>query len=112
MFNDSPWLKPVWDNLKAGLDSDRIPGALLLQSEPGLAAEQLVESFSYALLCQNYSSEACGFCHSCQLVKSQSHPDLHWIKPEKESGRIRLLRLTCRACHKDMIAIQARSACI
>lgn len=36
MFNDFPWLNPIWDNLKAGLDSDRIPGALLIQSAPGL----------------------------------------------------------------------------
>ncbi len=98
MFNDSPWLKPVWDSLKAGLDSDRIPGALLLQSEPGLAVGQLVECFSHALLCQNYSSEACGFCHSCQLVKSQNHPDLHWIKPEKEGKSITVDQI--RACNR------------
>ncbi len=98
MFNDSPWLKPVWDNLKAGLDSERIPGALLLQSEPGLAVEQLVECFSHALLCQNYRSEACGFCHSCQLAQSHSHPDLHWIKPEKEGKSITVDQI--RACNR------------
>ncbi|MCZ6404791.1 DNA polymerase III subunit delta', partial [Vibrio parahaemolyticus] len=103
MFNDSPWLKPVWDNLKVGLDSNRIPGALLLQSEPGLGAEQLVESLSHALLCQNYSSEACGFCHSCQLVQSQSHPDLHWIKPEKEGKSITVdqIRASNRLAHES-----------
>ncbi len=103
MFNDSPWLKPIWDNLKAGLDSERIPGALLLQSEPGLGAEQLVESLSHALLCQNYSSEACGFCHSCQLVQSQSHPDLHWIKPEKEGKSITVdqIRASNRLAHES-----------
>ncbi|WP_319537373.1 DNA polymerase III subunit delta' [uncultured Vibrio sp.] len=98
MFNDFPWLNPIWDNLKAGLDSDRIPGALLLQSEAGLAVEHLVERFSHALLCQNYSSEACGFCHSCQLVQSQSHPDLHWVKPEKEGKAITVDQI--RACNR------------
>lgn len=43
MFNDFPWLKPAWENLKSGLDSDRIHGALLLQSNKGLAVEKLVE---------------------------------------------------------------------
>ncbi len=98
MFNDSPWLKPVWDNLKAGLDSERIPGALLLQGKPGLAVELLVECFAHALLCQNYSSEACGFCHSCQLTQSHSHPDLHWIKPEKEGKSITVDQI--RECNR------------
>mgnify|MGYP003329373170 CR=1 FL=1 len=77
MLNDYPWLQPVWDNLKVGLETDRIPGALLLQSEQGLGIEKLIEFFSQALLCQNYASEACGFCHSCQLNQSHNHPDLH-----------------------------------
>jgi DNA polymerase-3 subunit delta' len=98
MLDDFPWLNPVWDNLKSGLDSERIPGALLLQSEQGLAVEQLVECFSHALLCQNYSSEACGFCHSCQLVQSHSHPDLHWIKPEKEVKSITVDQI--RTCNR------------
>ncbi|MCA0937818.1 DNA polymerase III subunit delta' [Vibrio alginolyticus] len=103
MFNDSPWLKPVWDNLKVGLDSNRIPGALLLQSEPGLAVEKLVECFSHALLCQNYNSEACGFCHSCQLAQSHSHPDLHWITPEKEGKSITVdqIRASNRLAHES-----------
>ncbi len=103
MFNDSPWLKPVWENLKASLDSERIPGALLIQSEPGLAVEQLVECFSHALLCQNYTSEACGFCHSCQLTQSKSHPDLHWIKPEKEGKSITVdqIRASNRLAHES-----------
>ncbi|MCV5746812.1 hypothetical protein OFN42_42035, partial [Escherichia coli] len=64
----------------------------------GLAVEKLVEFFSHALLCQNYSSEACGFCHSCQLTKSQSHPDLHWIRPEKEGKAITVDQI--RACNR------------
>ncbi|MGR5235742.1 DNA polymerase III subunit delta' [Vibrio alfacsensis] len=98
MLNDFPWLQPVWDNLKASLDSDRIPGALLLQSEKGLAVDKLVELFCRVLLCQNYSSEACGFCHSCQLNQANSHPDLHWIKPEKEGKSITVDQI--RACNR------------
>lgn len=98
MLNDFPWLLPVWDNLKTSLDSERIPGALLLQSEKGLAVEKLVELFSHSLLCQNYTSEACGFCHSCQLTQSHSHPDLHWIKPEKEGKSITVDQI--RACNR------------
>ncbi len=98
MLNDFPWLQPVWDNLKISLDSERVPGALLLQSEKGLVVEKLVELFSHSLLCQNYTSEACGFCHSCQLTQSNSHPDLHWVKPEKEGKSITVDQI--RACNR------------
>ncbi|MHA2687634.1 DNA polymerase III subunit delta' [Vibrio harveyi] len=98
MLNDFPWLQPVWDNLKISLDSERVPGALLLQSEKGLAVEKLVELFSHSLLCQNYTSEACGFCHSCQLTQSNSHPDLHCVKPEKEGKSITVDQI--RACNR------------
>ncbi|MGR5422378.1 DNA polymerase III subunit delta' [Vibrio sp. PNB22_4_1] len=98
MLNDFPWLQPVWDNLKVSLDSDRIPGALLLQSQRGLAVDKLVGLFSRVLLCQNYSSEACGFCHSCQLSQANNHPDLHWIKPEKEGKSITVEQI--RACNR------------
>ncbi len=98
MLNDFPWLQPVWDNLKVSLDSERVPGALLLQSAQGLAVEKLVELFSHSLLCQNYTSEACGFCHGCQLTQSNSHPDLHWIKPEKEGKSITVDQI--RACNR------------
>ncbi|EPP5334100.1 DNA polymerase III subunit delta' [Vibrio harveyi] len=98
MLNDFPWLQPVWDNLKISLDSERVPGALLLQSEKGLAVEKLVELFSHSLLCQNYTSEACGFCHSCQLTQSNSHPDLHWVKPEKEGKSITVDQI--RTCNR------------
>ncbi|MEF1310075.1 DNA polymerase III subunit delta' [Vibrio mytili] len=98
MLDDLPWLKPVWENLKAGLEADRIPGALLLQSEAGLAVGALVERFCHALLCQNYPSEACGFCHSCQLVHSNSHPDFHRITPEKEGKAITVEQI--RACSR------------
>ena len=35
-------------------------------------------------MCQNDHSEPCGFCHSCDLLKSESHPDVHYLLPEKD----------------------------
>ncbi len=64
----------------------------------GCTVEKLVELFSHSLLCQNYTSEACGFCHSCQLTQSNSHPDLHWVKPEKEGKSITVDQI--RACNR------------
>jgi DNA polymerase-3 subunit delta' len=33
-------------------------------------------------MCQGSDDEPCGFCHACDLIKSNNHPDIHWLKPE------------------------------
>ncbi|NOH83271.1 DNA polymerase III subunit delta' [Vibrio sp. 03-59-1] len=83
-----PWLQPTWEQLKDKLDNQRLSGSMLISACNGVGILQLLEHFSAALMCSNYTSEACGFCHSCELIKSGSHPDLHWIKPEKEGKSI------------------------
>ena len=83
-----PWLTRLWSEWQANLQTNRFSNAALLVAEQGMGAEQLVDQFSRAVMCQNYPAEACGFCHSCQLMNSQSHPDFHVIKPEKEGKTI------------------------
>lgn len=83
-----PWLVSTWDSWKQQLDSERVPRSILLLSPNGLGVEQLLDRLAAALMCVNYESEACGFCHSCELMKSGSHPDLHRITPEKEGKAI------------------------
>ncbi|PMH46797.1 DNA polymerase III subunit delta' [Vibrio sp. 10N.286.49.B3] len=78
-----PWLLPTWESWKQNLDQDRLSGSMLLHAAQGMGVDKLLEQFSQAVMCRNYPSEACGFCHSCDLMKSHSHPDVHWIKPEK-----------------------------
>ena len=83
-----PWLEPVWGDWQKSLDAERFPNAVLVNAPDGLGVDSLLEQLSAALMCANYESEACGFCHSCELVKSGSHPDLHRIQPEKEGKAI------------------------
>ncbi|UUM31427.1 DNA polymerase III subunit delta' [Vibrio japonicus] len=83
-----PWLEGVWKEWQDSLEADRFSNASILSVEDGLGAERLVELFSRAVMCSNYTTEACGFCHSCQLMSSGSHPDYHVIKPEKEGKAI------------------------
>ncbi|MCL9774313.1 DNA polymerase III subunit delta' C-terminal domain-containing protein [Vibrio methylphosphonaticus] len=79
-----PWLEGLWLQLKQSLDNDRIPGALLIQAQKGLAPDALIHQYVSGVMCQNDPSEPCGFCHSCDLLKSESHPDVHYLLPEKD----------------------------
>lgn len=83
-----PWLESIWQEWQASLEADRFSNASILSVDNGLGAEKLVERFARSVMCSNYATEACGFCHSCQLMSSGSHPDYHVIKPEKEGKTI------------------------
>ena len=82
------WLTPVWSEWKKSLDAERFPNSVIVNSPEGLGVDALIEQLTAALMCTNYESESCGFCHSCELMKSGSHPDFHVIAPEKEGKSI------------------------
>ena len=83
-----PWLRPVWQYWQNLLRQDRMPHATLLTAELGCGAEVLSAYLAKTVLCVNSDTEACGICHSCQLIDSGNHPDLHVIRPEQAGKQI------------------------
>lgn len=83
-----PWLLPLWNEWKKSLEAGRFPNSSIVNAPLGLGVDKAVEQLTSSLMCINYESEACGFCHSCELMKSGSHPDFHVISPEKEGKAI------------------------
>lgn len=79
-----PWHTTTWQQLKSNLERAHIPGAMLLQAKPGLAPQALIDRYVSGLMCENDASEPCGFCHACSLIRSESHPDVHMVLPEKD----------------------------
>jgi DNA polymerase-3 subunit delta' len=78
----SPWLKTSWQSLQQVVAAGRIPASLLIEGPSGLGPETLVSRYISAIMCQGSDDEPCGFCHACDLIKSNNHPDIHWLKPE------------------------------
>ncbi len=93
-----PWLEPLWQQWQSNLETKRFSNASLLLAEDGMGAEQIVERVTQALMCTNFDSEPCGFCHSCQLMRSQTHPDFHVIAPEKAGKTITVDQI--RECNR------------
>ncbi|MDK9736632.1 DNA polymerase III subunit delta' [Vibrio sp. D404a] len=83
-----PWLLPLWNEWKKSLEAGRFPNSSIVNAPQGLGIDEAVDQLTASLMCMNYESEACGFCHSCELMKSGSHPDFHVISPEKEGKAI------------------------
>lgn len=74
--------------MEKSLDAERFPNSVIVNAPEGLGVDALISQLTDALMCTNYESEACGFCHSCELMKSGSHPDFHVTSPEKEGKSI------------------------
>lgn len=98
MTSSHPWLSDIWSEWQSSLENDTFSNAALLISQPGLATEELVAAFSRAVLCGNYVSDACGVCHSCQLMNAHNHPDYHVINPEKAGKSISVDQI--RTCNR------------
>lgn len=52
----------------------------LITGPPGSGRSVLAESFAAALQCEK---QGCGLCHSCQLAKAGTHPDITVLTTEK-----------------------------
>ncbi|MFI3188518.1 DNA polymerase III subunit delta' [Crenothrix sp. D3] len=80
-----PWQHAHWAHLHSYIVQQRIPQALLITGGKGVGKLQLAEQFAAALLCEQpqTDSHACGQCHSCLLLKAQTHPDFMQVQPEE-----------------------------
>lgn len=82
-----PWLVPVWNQWLESANNGHLSAATLFAAEKGIGVEHLLKPITKGMLCQN-GNEGCGFCHSCRLFDSGSHPDFHHIQPEKTGKSI------------------------
>ena len=85
-----PWLHRAQQRLRAALAAHRLPHSLLLLSPLGLGAEQLANWITALTLCESPGSRPCGVCTSCQLLRSDSHPDSYIVRPEEDARQIKV----------------------
>jgi DNA polymerase III subunit delta' len=85
-----PWLQSAQRRLRDALAARRLPHSLLLLSNPGLGAEQLANWITALALCDSAASQPCGVCASCQLLRSDSHPDFHIVRIEEDAQQIKV----------------------
>ena len=85
-----PWLHGAQQRLRAAFDLGRLPHSLLLLSTPGLGAEQLANWITALALCESSDRRPCGVCASCQLLRSDSHPDSHVVRLEEDAQQIKV----------------------
>ena len=85
-----PWLQSAQQRLRAAMAAGRLPHSLLLLSVPGLGAEQLAQWTTALALCESAGLRPCGVCASCQLLRSDSHPDSYAVRLEEDARQIKV----------------------
>lgn len=88
----APWLQPIWEGLRARVETQRFPHALLLTGPAGLGKRDLVAALVTRMLCQSPRDDghACGLCRGCVLQRAGTHPDRVTVQLEaRDDGKLR-----------------------
>ncbi len=84
-----PWNQKQWQQMISAFDADRMPHAILLQGAKGLGKFEFAKSLSTFVLCgSKLEGKACGVCHTCKLLRADTHPDYKEILPANEGKSI------------------------
>ncbi|MGR9115220.1 MAG: DNA polymerase III subunit delta' [Gammaproteobacteria bacterium] len=91
-FTDNllPWQHQPWQQLDSYIYQNRVPQALMFTGNKGLGKYRLARQFAYSLLCYQPLAGGfhCGHCHSCQLIRAETHPDFLELSPEEPGKAI------------------------
>ncbi len=66
------------------IDAGRLAQAYVVAAPPRGAGEVFVKRVMSRLLCRA-DQPPCGHCSRCTKVEKGTHPDVHWIEPQKKS---------------------------
>ncbi|MFT4058436.1 MAG: DNA polymerase III subunit delta' C-terminal domain-containing protein [Legionella sp.] len=79
-----------WHYLHTAWSRRRNPQAMLFVGALDQALNDFILQFMQLIFCKNLNINACQQCADCQMVACVGHPDVQWIKPEKNGGPIKV----------------------
>ncbi len=79
-------------SLQRAVITDTVFHAYLFTGPAGVGKTTLARELAAALLCQHQEVTArpCGECRACQLIGSESHPDLHVVESEQVGANLKI----------------------
>jgi DNA polymerase III subunit delta' len=89
-FDDFRGDRTVAERLQRSLQRERLAHAYLFTGPRGSGKLAMAVTLAQALNCLRTKHDACGQCQSCLDITKDSHPDVHWVKPESKSRRIQV----------------------
>lgn len=100
-----PWLNASLKQVQALKKQQKLSHALLVTGADGVGQEVLAREMVKDLMCEALNqAEACGFCHSCQLMEANTHPDYRILDGEEGSIKVDHIRqLTQKISQKPQV---------
>lgn len=77
--------------LQNSREAERISASYLFSGPSGVGRVLTAKAFIASLMCKE-GSGACGKCSSCRRVDAIEHPDITWIRPDKNTIKIEEVR--------------------
>jgi len=70
--------------IKTSADAERLAQAYIVVAPPRGTGDELARRVLELLYCAE-DAKPCGSCRGCVSVRDKTHPDVHWIEPQKKS---------------------------
>lgn len=96
MSNIAHWLMPCLQQVQVLKKTNSLSHALLIMGADGVGQEELAREMVKDLMCEIDQAAACGQCHSCQLMRADTHPDFRVLDGEIGSIKVDQVRLLVR----------------
>src|SRR5665647_1760286 len=88
-----------WKKIQSTLVHQRIAQSMLFVGPLHCSLADFATKIMKLFLCKQKSNDPCFNCIDCQMVERMEHPDVEWVKPEKNGGAIKIDQI--RALHNS-----------
>ena len=90
-FSEFAGLDAKMEQLMRSAQAGRIVHALLFSGPKGTGKKSMAEIFARAVLCEG-EKPPCDLCAACKKCLNGSHPDVHYVAPEKNTIKVGQIR--------------------
>lgn len=81
--------RPLWQRVKPMLDKQLVPQALLFVGPRHAGLLQFICRFIAIIMCEGLD-KPCSTCRACQLYATGNHPDVHYLRQDKQDNIIKI----------------------
>ncbi len=79
-----------WKQIQSALEQQRMPHAMLFVGPLHYALSEFTIKVMQLISCKGHIDKPCYQCVECQMIQRLEHPDMQWIKPDKNGGAIKI----------------------
>lgn len=79
-----------WKQIQSALVNQRTPQSMLFVGPLHCNLADFVTKIMQLFICKQKIEEPCSTCIDCMMIERMEHPDVEWVKPEKNGGAIKI----------------------